>query len=213
MKRRKFLVGMGSLAAGSAALMGTGAFSAMTAERAVSINVVNDASGLIALRVGETMESDTIRMTDDGTILIDLSAGDAGGVNVDSRYQYGLPNGHGRWYDDRPEVYLEPRLNEASRVVPAIYIVNQDTVAHEITAEYEVDEPSAIGGSKMVWQWDSTDATQGWMDIESGNPSESVTKTLPSGGRYNATFAIDTREGFVEDSLSGTLTISADDVT
>jgi hypothetical protein len=42
MERRKFLVGMGSLAAGGAAAMGTGAFSATAAERDLSVEIADD---------------------------------------------------------------------------------------------------------------------------------------------------------------------------
>lgn len=43
MKRRKFLTALGAATAGSAAVMGTGAFDRVTAGRAVSVNVVGDA--------------------------------------------------------------------------------------------------------------------------------------------------------------------------
>jgi len=49
MDRRKFLVGMGSLAAGGAAVMGTGAFDRVTAGRAVNVNVVGDAGAHLKL--------------------------------------------------------------------------------------------------------------------------------------------------------------------
>ncbi|HKL28377.1 MAG TPA: hypothetical protein VJ898_03820, partial [Natrialbaceae archaeon] len=42
MDRRKFLVGMGSLAAGGAAVMGTGAFNSTDIRREVSVNVADD---------------------------------------------------------------------------------------------------------------------------------------------------------------------------
>ena len=48
MQRRKFLIGMGSLAAGSAAAMGTGAFSSR-ADRAMSIDVVGSESAYLGV--------------------------------------------------------------------------------------------------------------------------------------------------------------------
>ena len=51
MRRRKFLVGAGSLAAGSAAAVGTGAVSQFTSgDRAIEIETVGDASAYIALQ-------------------------------------------------------------------------------------------------------------------------------------------------------------------
>ena len=48
MQRRKFLATVGSLTAGTAAAMGTGAFTQAEAERAVDVAVVNDANAYLA---------------------------------------------------------------------------------------------------------------------------------------------------------------------
>ena len=45
MERRKFLIGVGSLAAGGAAATGTGALSSVSAERSVSVQTESDADG------------------------------------------------------------------------------------------------------------------------------------------------------------------------
>lgn len=50
MKRRKYLIGVGSLAAGTAAAMGTGAFSSVTANRSVDVEVASDANAYLGLR-------------------------------------------------------------------------------------------------------------------------------------------------------------------
>ena len=49
MERRKFVIGMGALAAGSAAAIGTGAFSSVEAERSVEIDVEGDAEAYLRL--------------------------------------------------------------------------------------------------------------------------------------------------------------------
>ncbi len=50
-KRRKFLIGAGSLIAGGAAATGTGAFTEMSSgDRSVSVEVVDDANAYVALR-------------------------------------------------------------------------------------------------------------------------------------------------------------------
>ncbi|QLD86563.1 hypothetical protein HWV23_12765 [Natronomonas halophila] len=56
MERRKFLIGMGSLAAGSAAVMGTGAFESVQAERAVNVNVEGDAGAYLRLDANDDSE-------------------------------------------------------------------------------------------------------------------------------------------------------------
>jgi len=49
MERRKFVVGLGALASGSAAAVGTGAFTSVTADRAVDVEVAGDASAYLGL--------------------------------------------------------------------------------------------------------------------------------------------------------------------
>lgn len=49
MKRRKFLIGAGSLVATSAAAIGTGAFSSVSADRSVSVNTADDDSAFLQL--------------------------------------------------------------------------------------------------------------------------------------------------------------------
>jgi hypothetical protein len=47
--RRKFLAGLGALASGSAAAIGTGAFGSVEANRDVSVNVANDPNAFVGL--------------------------------------------------------------------------------------------------------------------------------------------------------------------
>ena len=53
--RRKFLAGVGALASGSAAAVGTGAFTNVSAERSVSVNVASDSNAYVGVdtSVGE----------------------------------------------------------------------------------------------------------------------------------------------------------------
>ena len=91
MERRKFVVGLGALAAGTSAAVGSGAFTAAELSgREADINVVADTDGLIGLRAGG---SDLV--TDDGgagenELSIDFDPDDDGrGVNPNSVYQVG----------------------------------------------------------------------------------------------------------------------------
>ncbi|MCL9816994.1 DUF1102 domain-containing protein [Natronocalculus amylovorans] len=49
MERRKFVIGLGALVAGSGAAMGTGAFSSVQAERDLSVNISDDSSAYLEL--------------------------------------------------------------------------------------------------------------------------------------------------------------------
>lgn len=52
MQRRKFMVGMGSLAAGAAATLGTGAFSSGQLQRGMKAHVANDTNAYVQLTKG-----------------------------------------------------------------------------------------------------------------------------------------------------------------
>jgi hypothetical protein len=88
MQRRKFVIGMGALASGAAASVGTGAFTAMQADgREANIDVVADENGLIGLKAGET---DLVTGTSDGQLAINFNLDEGGdGVNPNSTYQVG----------------------------------------------------------------------------------------------------------------------------
>ncbi|GAA0522969.1 hypothetical protein [Halorubrum aquaticum] len=93
MERRKFVIGVGSLAAGGAAATGTGAFTAAELNgRTASIGVVDDTQGLIGLEAGDS-ELVTDSGGDTGNELqIDFNTGVNGkstGVNPNSTYQVG----------------------------------------------------------------------------------------------------------------------------
>jgi len=81
MNRRNVIIGMGGLAVGGGALVGTGAFDTVEAERTVSVETAGDADAFLALEAaredGEYVEEE------DGTIRINLDGNDqgAGGLN------------------------------------------------------------------------------------------------------------------------------------
>ncbi|PHQ45323.1 DUF1102 domain-containing protein [Halorubrum sp. C3] len=90
MERRKFVVGLGALASGSAAAVGTGAFTNITATRNVDVSVADDASAYLSLQ--GTGGDNSAYVTDDGdggTLSINLdgdnSTTEGGqGVNPDA---------------------------------------------------------------------------------------------------------------------------------
>lgn len=83
MERRKFLAGVGSLAAGSAAAMGTGAFTSVQAQRAVDVSVTTDNNAYLALKpTGDRATTDS-----DNQLKLDLASSNNGssGLNPDAR--------------------------------------------------------------------------------------------------------------------------------
>ncbi|WP_324756457.1 hypothetical protein [Haloarcula montana] len=81
MQRRKFLIAAGSLAAGSAAAMGTGAFASTEATRSVNVNVAGDESAYLGLEA----PSPYAQVNGKQLVLnFDDNGEGGGGVNADS---------------------------------------------------------------------------------------------------------------------------------
>ena len=75
---------MGTVGGGAAVVTGTGAFTSVTADRTVNVEVAGDASALLAIE-GTGEHSDYIDNSDgNGEFGIDLSGGSASGVNADA---------------------------------------------------------------------------------------------------------------------------------
>jgi len=87
MRRRKFTIGLGALAAGSAAAVGTGAFTSVEAGRSVEIDVADDADSFLALEGKDTPNGNEYVEDDgtDGTLALDFSETELGdGLNQDA---------------------------------------------------------------------------------------------------------------------------------
>ncbi|MFC7174004.1 DUF1102 domain-containing protein [Haloplanus litoreus] len=83
MQRRKFIAGVGSLAAGAAAVTGTGAFTSVQAQRAVDVQVASDANAYLSLQAtGDRAKTDS-----NGQLKLDLASSNNGaqGLNPDAR--------------------------------------------------------------------------------------------------------------------------------
>jgi len=85
MQRRKFLAGIGSLAAGAAAVTGTGAFTTVSADRAVSVSVADDSDALLGLNARSSNENSAYADESGNQISIDLTSSNsttAGGEGI-----------------------------------------------------------------------------------------------------------------------------------
>ena len=70
MNRRKALIGIGSLAVGSGAALGSGAFTSVTADRTVNVSVAGDGSAFLGL--SPTSNSGSFATTSNGTVELNL---------------------------------------------------------------------------------------------------------------------------------------------
>ena len=86
-KRRKFLAGLGALVSGSAAAMGTGAFTSTEAERSINVNVAEDTNAFLGLDSisGSPNSEDYARVTENGELQLFATRNvDGDGFNLDS---------------------------------------------------------------------------------------------------------------------------------
>lgn len=70
MKRRTVIIGAGAVVAGAGAILGTGAFTQVQAERTVSVNVAEDSAALVGIEVNDRYGG----QTDDGVAEFDLQS-------------------------------------------------------------------------------------------------------------------------------------------
>ncbi|RKD95136.1 lamin tail domain-containing protein [Halopiger aswanensis] len=89
MKRRTLILGFGT-AAGAGAIVGSGAFSTASAERQMTVRVVDDASSFLALEPGE-QNGAHVSNEDGEAVSIDFGGGDAvegDGLGIDTAYTF-----------------------------------------------------------------------------------------------------------------------------
>jgi uncharacterized cupredoxin-like copper-binding protein len=215
------MIGIGSLAAGSAAATGTGAFSAMSADRSANIDVVNDSAGLLSI-VSDT-PSDVVRQNDNGEIVIDFTADDnAGGINVNSRYQVGefshFPPGEVDALQDEAFGGWGNPYDDA-----AFYIQNNDSTEKEVELTYNVE--GNIDGSQIYFQLqdeddkNSNDITDEILIPNVAGRDNTAKATLSAGEKVGVSFQVDTgdgdpgfgsgTDGSTSEDLSGSMTVSA----
>lgn len=174
------LTGTGIIAASS--------FTTATLTRDTSIDVVNDANGVIALIDGNSGGIVTVDGTT-GELNIDFGVGSATGVNVDSVYELGDP-------DDPSQ--------------RAFNITNQDSVSHTIELNYTVTTGDGVGdgaNSTEFMVFDSSGTKLITVSEEDGGASF----TAGSGESFAVVMVVDTTMAGVDQNsdLSGTLEVTA----
>ena len=89
MNRRKFLATLGAATAGTSGVVGTGAFTSVSADRSVSVQVADDADAFLAMKPSSGPNGE-FAAADGGTIALDFTDTDAGGTGLgtDSVYQF-----------------------------------------------------------------------------------------------------------------------------
>jgi hypothetical protein len=223
--RRKVLLGIGSLAAGSAAAMGTGAFTSASAERSVTVETAGDESAYLGLEAGSSEGVDEyVSGTDGGELTIDLSSnGEGDGVNMgavttigdvdeyESEYAFAVTNNGTQGVN----LYLDYDFEDASWIETGPYDASdQSFIEFEARGDGLVPpNPGAPWGYSANFPPQSTDgfnqAETEEQQIYGGNNY----KTLDAGTTWYFIIRVDTtgEDAQMSDDLSGTLTIKAED--
>ena len=86
MQRREYIAALGSLAAGGAAIGGTGAFTSVEATRSVNVNVVGDASAYLSLTSPTGLKNSNYASVSNGQLTLNFDGNGEGGtgVNIDA---------------------------------------------------------------------------------------------------------------------------------
>ena len=186
--RRKFIAGLGALATGSAAAVGTGAFTSVSATRNVDVEVAGDASAYLRLEGTGGDNSEYVTSSGSGnTLSIDLDSSNAtsengNGVNPDAVTQL----------DD------------------VFKIENQGT--QEVSVGLNKTDNSGDDNSGLVkFYADTEDETNAY----NGDPLGSTDITLSAGTPATVSIEIDTEGVSVSDGdkLLDSVTFNADATT
>ena len=147
MQRRKFIASIGSVAAGAAAVTGTGAFTSVNANRDISMEVTGDQSALLAFEKSTTGGSvtpnaqDYVTLPTDGQLALDFTGSDGGATGLND--------------------------NASTKFSNLFDIVNQGT--QEVEVFVDPDQPGGI--AFFAEGPDSNDDPGSGNVIESGNPN------------------------------------------
>jgi len=147
MERRKFVIGLGALAAGGTAAVGSGAFSSFEADRSLTVQIADDSEAYVAFStdLGGTPHDnyEYADINDNGEIEIEFAENDAHGLGVN-------PNSTTA-FDD--VFAVENQGTEDA----ALWVELSDDIAEVVDIDlYYVgqDEPSIVGeGNAFGPEW------------------------------------------------------------
>lgn len=163
MERRKFVIGLGALASGSAAAVGSGAFSAAQIDgREADIAVNGDDAALIQLIPGHFDESDggaggdsTVSNNrvylDNGQLTIDFESDsqDGNGINPNSVYQVGSIGEDANRFDNKYTGIDEDDVlygDKSTSEDPAFFLANESDETYTVEIEWQGNAPSDNAG-------------------------------------------------------------------
>lgn len=206
MNRRKFILGLGSLAATGTAVTSTGAFTSVEADRTVSVDVVGDSSAYLSFQKAADEQSDPGANSD---AYVDDS-GDA--ISFDFRSSNETADlGDGFNIDavTRIEDLLEVRNQGTQSVFLSVDLQGLRFIDDEFNNPYvgmgvKTDATaSSYENANIVFNSENANAFGGVVD----NPRDDGAAELIPGESYNLDLVVDTTD------LTGTITLKGGTIT
>jgi hypothetical protein len=198
MQRRKYLVALGSLAAGGAAVTGTGAFTTASTDRTVDVNVAADAEGFVEM---QALNNTYASGTGDGQLELDFNGdsglgifdGDAEGLNADATFNF-------------PEVFRIANITGKGDARVVIEAEGFDVETLELTADGDEADDISAGTSLRASDYDSVDALPKLVQPDAVDVDVTIeTKGDGTTGAVGGTLTIHFATGGNRDELSDVL--------
>jgi hypothetical protein len=170
MERRKFIIGAGSLAAGGAAALGSGAFTSVSANRGIQVDTADDADAFLAIEADNTENANEYVDTDDGTISLDFT-------NTNNS---GYPGG-GSGVNKNATTVFDDLLNITNQGTQTVIVGHRQNFAPQKGALYHEDyEDGAITRvGDVPGEFDEVSSSIGKPDNNITNLDTSSLKNLP----------------------------------
>jgi len=189
---------MGSLAAGSAAAIGTGAFTTSSSTRTVDVNVAADSSGFVEITA---LDERYATGTDEGQLELDFNSdsglgifdGDAQGLNPDSTFNFS-------------EVFRIANISGTGDMRVVIEADGFDLENLELTADGDDSTGVSAGTSLLARDYNSVDSLPKLVQPDSVDVDITMeTKDDTTMGDVGGTITIYTATGGNRDELSDVL--------
>ncbi|MFT4948218.1 MAG: hypothetical protein ACI9CA_000338 [Natronomonas sp.] len=172
--RRNALIGLGSLVAGSGALVGTGAFSSVEADRTVSINTAGDAGGFLTL-------------TGDGEYVTDDTTGDQLTFDLG---QVGSTNA----FNNEAKTVVEG----------VVTVTNNAADSEDITVGFEDSGSPTASTTLNIGDSDPSGSAVAKVTLYFGTEGSQATQTISSGSDAKIGVIVNTNTGSNGDGSDGT---------
>jgi hypothetical protein len=196
MNRRRLIATLGA-AAGVSGVLGTGAFTSVSADRSVDVSVVSDTDALLALRPADTPNGTCAEVTD-GKFSLDLSATDGGpGVNPDAL------------------TVLDDVFTVTNEGTSAVTLAGEKSGPNPDAVVFGVNQATGGFTRRDVFHTLDPDAPTGIESdllYEGDQPADNQTRTVPVGHSYYVSILIDTRGSHTTEVLVDSLEIEANAV-